>query len=292
VEFDLGQVRAFVAAAEELYFGRAADRLLLSPQALSKRVRRLEETLCVPLFARGVRPLALTEAGTAFLPRARSLLASAGEAPTRLRPVHVDAWGGERFLWPVVTGLGARLELQVELSGRRSLPRALTALRRGEIDAALGRVHDLGHPWPTGLSSRPIRFQPYRAALADGHPLAGAAVLRPADLRPYGLRAAAESPETAGFVRRFGRCFELPVTPGGPGLIEAGAEPPPGVTVVPLAPTPLYAWSLVWRAGDRHSALHRLIRALTKMSQDRRWLAVDPDAHWVPGIDLTMPGAG
>ena len=57
MDLDLAQVRAFVAAAEDLHFGRAASRLFLTPQAVSKRIRRLEGTLgaCVAALAHGAR---------------------------------------------------------------------------------------------------------------------------------------------------------------------------------------------------------------------------------------------
>lgn len=312
MDLDIGQVRAFVAAAEELHFGRAAQRLFLTPQALSKRIRRLETFLAAPLFARDTRTVELTEEGRGFLPKARALLDFADEAATAvspdMRPLNVDAWSHEQFPWLISEQLGARMpELGIELTTRRSLPRAIVALQRGEIDVTFGRTHDLGHPWPGALARRPVFLQPFEAVLAEDHPLAGAAVLRPADLRPYGIWwATADPPEAAGFARRFGRHFEVPVeyggtnaglesfveqvlgTPGRISLITGGLPIPPdiGLRAIPIDPVPLTPWSLVWRTGDRHPALHKLLRTLIEMSRDRGWLAYDPERQWMTDVDL------
>lgn len=68
---DLGY---FVAVAEELHFGRAAERLYVSQPALSKQIRMLERQLGAPLFERDRRSVALTPVGEALLPHARKLL--------------------------------------------------------------------------------------------------------------------------------------------------------------------------------------------------------------------------
>ncbi len=80
MDLDLAQVRAFLAAAEELHFGRAADRLFLTQQALSKRIARLENELGVQLFTRDARAVQFTEAGRRFLAPARQALADADRA--------------------------------------------------------------------------------------------------------------------------------------------------------------------------------------------------------------------
>jgi DNA-binding transcriptional LysR family regulator len=80
MELDLPQIAAFVTAADELHFGRAALRLFLTQQALSKRISRLEQTLGEPLFARRHNIVELTAAGHAFLPYSRKLLDTADEA--------------------------------------------------------------------------------------------------------------------------------------------------------------------------------------------------------------------
>ncbi|NUR86887.1 MAG: LysR family transcriptional regulator, partial [Nonomuraea sp.] len=87
-------LRVFVAVAEELHFGRAAGRLYVAQQALSRDVRRLEDQLGVPLLARTTRRVELTPAGVRLLPMARRLLAAHDElvADVRgtVRPLLVD----------------------------------------------------------------------------------------------------------------------------------------------------------------------------------------------------------
>ena len=73
---ELHQLRCFIAAAEELHFGKAAQRLQMMPAALGRHIKLLEEHLGAPLFARTTRAVALTEDGTTLLRDARAILAS------------------------------------------------------------------------------------------------------------------------------------------------------------------------------------------------------------------------
>jgi DNA-binding transcriptional LysR family regulator len=72
---ELRQLRYFVAVAEELHFGRAADRLHMSQSPLSRAIRELERDLGFVLFVRTTRRVELTAAGSALLERARRALA-------------------------------------------------------------------------------------------------------------------------------------------------------------------------------------------------------------------------
>ncbi|MGI5132250.1 alpha/beta hydrolase fold domain-containing protein [Pseudonocardia sp. CA-107938] len=87
---ELRHLRAFVAVAEELNFGRAAARLFLSQPALSRQIRTLERLIGNDLLRRSTHRVELTLAGDALLDRARRLLTDVDDAVRSTRSV-----GGE-----------------------------------------------------------------------------------------------------------------------------------------------------------------------------------------------------
>ena len=82
---DLHQLRCFVAAAEELHFGRAAQRLDMLPSALGRFIRLLEDDLGTRLMTRTTRSVVLTDDGAVLLKEARTLLAQADALAGRFR---------------------------------------------------------------------------------------------------------------------------------------------------------------------------------------------------------------
>src|SRR6201986_3551713 len=78
---ELRQLRYFVTLAEELHFGRAAEREHIVQSALSQQVQRLERGLGVRLLERSTHHVALTAAGAVFLVEARQILEPAARAP-------------------------------------------------------------------------------------------------------------------------------------------------------------------------------------------------------------------
>ncbi|MFG3494910.1 LysR family transcriptional regulator [Streptomyces sp. NPDC047928] len=309
LDLDLAQVRAFVAVAGSLHFGRAARELALSQQALSKRVARLEAGLGVRLLERGGGTgVRLTDAGRRFLEPARRALAAGDLAVAAAReavpPLRIDVWGHLyeplRTLAPV---LAAAPGLAVETGTGRDYPSVAEAIRRGEVTAGLGRVPTRpgGREVPD-LVHRPVRLEPVDAVVSAAHPLAAAPQLRPADLRDSVLRYPADA-DRLDFLTRFAEHFGVARGTAGPNLglgpfldairddpacfslfpADAAPAAAPGVRFIPLAhPTPLYAWSVVWSAAHEPPALTELLHLFARTARTTRWLERDPSRDWLP----------
>ncbi|MGW2948927.1 LysR family transcriptional regulator [Streptomyces eurythermus] len=309
MDLDLTLVRAFVVTAGTLHFGRAAQELGTSQQALSKRVARLEEALGARLFERqgGIR---LSAAGERFLPAAREALAAgerAVEAVTGAGPVvRIDTWG--HLYAPMRTVAEAAVALggvRWEPGPGRDWPSVARSLLRGDTDLGFGRVHPLPDGRDARLTQRLVRLEPVDAVMGPSHPLAGAGALRPADLRDSVLWCPAEL-DRLDFLRRFADEFRIARRHDGPNLgldhlLRRLRTDPEGFTVFPadaplpdhaglrcvplVEPTPLYAWSLAWRESCRHPLLGTLLRGFAEAGRARRWLEYAPGRDWLPDTD-------
>ena len=85
--FSLARLSCFIAVAEELHFGRAAERLHMTQPPLSRQIQQLENELGVQLIDRTTRSVTLTPAGVAFLPDARRILQLAEGAALNVKRV-------------------------------------------------------------------------------------------------------------------------------------------------------------------------------------------------------------
>jgi epsilon-lactone hydrolase len=104
---ELRHLRAFVAVAEELNFGRAANRLYVSQPALSRQIRSLERHVGCDLLRRSTHGVELTLAGDALLDRARNLLHGVDDAVAATRAVGDELAGRLARIWEPVTELSS-----------------------------------------------------------------------------------------------------------------------------------------------------------------------------------------
>lgn len=147
--FTLEQARSFIAVAEELHFGRAAERLNMTQPPLSRQIQKLEKEIGAELLDRNNRRVALTAAGQAFLAEARSIITSAHRAPVMARRIAAGRAGilrigftaasGYTLLGPLLTEIAEHMpEIDIDL---RELVTGeqIQALVDGDLDLGLAR---------------------------------------------------------------------------------------------------------------------------------------------------------
>lgn len=144
---ELRQLEAFVAVADELHFGRAAQRIQIGQPALSELIQRLERELGARLFVRTTRKVALTGAGDELLPRAREILDKTEAARSAVRRVAQGAAGSLRIgitppaapvLIPHLVEHFAEVAPMVEVTVEQLwLPALTQQLDAGEIDVGV-----------------------------------------------------------------------------------------------------------------------------------------------------------
>lgn len=128
MDVHLRELRYFVAIAEHLHFGRAAEALFVSQPALSKQLRALENQLRIRLFDRDRRTVRLTAAGAALLPWARAVLAAWAEAETELAVSAAET--SATLVVGITTGLGRGLLPAIRARFAAAAPAATLQLRQ------------------------------------------------------------------------------------------------------------------------------------------------------------------
>lgn len=177
---DVGQLRAFLAVAQELHFGRAAERLNMTQPPLSRIIKQLETELGTRLLDRNTRSVKLTSSGQALVAPATEVFEALRRAEEAVRSADNGESGMVRIAFAGVSThqLVARLarqvksnrpRIQLELSSQNFAQPAMKKLVQGETDIALGRWDVI----PAEVSSRVVMPDSLVVAMPDTHPLAG-----------------------------------------------------------------------------------------------------------------------
>ncbi len=176
-------LRAFLAVAEELHFTRAAARLFVAQQALSRDIRRLERELGAELFVRTTRQVSLTPDGERLLPYARRVLDAHAELAGAFgggsaRPLLVDL-NTDGMTAARVLARAREIAPECELMARfeSGLTWAASEILAGRLDVSFGRAAGLAPGVRAGLSVQPVRYEPMALMLPAAHPLAGHAAI-------------------------------------------------------------------------------------------------------------------
>jgi DNA-binding transcriptional LysR family regulator len=189
---ELRQLRYFLTVAEELHFGRAAERLGMAQPPLSQQIRKLERTLGVTLFWRSKRHVELSEAGRVLQAEARRLLAQTEQAALAAQRAGRGEAGNLRIGYtstcaftPVVLDVLRRYQeahagVVLGLSEMHTAEQ-LRALLDGRIDAAFIRS-PLSDP-ERQYDVLTLLQEPLVVALPASHPRAAATAIALADLR-------------------------------------------------------------------------------------------------------------
>jgi DNA-binding transcriptional LysR family regulator len=182
------ELRYFVAVAEDLHFGRAAERLGMAQPPLSRAIQQLERRLGVVLLERNRRGVSLTDAGTVLLTEGRATLEAATAAARRTRRavsrrgtlvLAVKAAGSHELLQKVLDAYAAEpgaVDVEVVPSG---LCDQAQMLRDGRADVAL-----LHTPFNSlaGFDSEELSTEGQVAILPAAHPLAARSSLTVAEV--------------------------------------------------------------------------------------------------------------
>jgi DNA-binding transcriptional LysR family regulator len=275
------ELRYFVAVAEELHFGRAADRLGIAQPPLSRAIRQLERRLGLSLLERTSRSVALTEAGAVLLREGRAALNAVDAADRRTRRA---ATKDPSLV--LVTKAGASSELLSKiLDAYAAEPDSITVdvilcgvgeqeghLRDGRADVAL-----LHRPFDStvGFDTEELRTEGQVLVLPAGHPLAGRPYLpmseaislpglpRPRWPGPGGVYPDGPGPQ----VREHAQLLQLIALGRASAILPESCQTQLSrdLAAVPVPDAPKVTTVIAWPPHSRSLALAGLVRTATRI---------------------------
>lgn len=278
------ELRYFVAVAEELHFGRAADRLGIAQPPLSRAIRRLEHRLDARLLERTSRSVRLTEPGSVLLREARAALAAVEAAERRTRRASQAATGSPAVV--LVTKAGASSELLAKLLAVHAaepdapvidillcgIGEQEQILRDGRADVAL-----LHRPFDStaGLDYEELGTEGQVAVLPAGHPLSLRAAASLAEVEaladlpmarwplPDGTYPAGIGPTIHGHAQLLQLIALGRATVVVPESVRAQLGE--GLVAVPVSDAPPVTTVIAWPPHSRSRAVADLVFAATRL---------------------------
>ena len=309
LDIDIRSLRYFVAVAEELSFTKAAERLFVAQQAISRDIRQLEERLGTRLFERTSRRVVLTLAGERLLVRARELITLhdgiVGDLGPDARPIVIDLMSAGRRTGARILEAARRAQPGREFRGwyGDSVGAALKRLQVGEIDIVLGRGAWRGQPAARWLGRSLVRWEPLAVMLPASHPLAALEEVPVAALEGVEIDVNPGSPEALEWIDIAEQFLVLAgARPTPPHLSAIGPENQadhlvrqglpiltgldhadvPGGVIRPIVdPVPLYPWSILWRIAADGPGIAAVRDAADVLAARLRWRERPADS-WLP----------
>ena len=216
---ELRHLRYFLTLADELHFGRAAQRLAISQPPLSVAIQQLEAEVGAPLFLRNSRGVQLTAAGQALVPAAQAAIDGAAQALHAAR----DAASGQvgrlsigfagTMLYRGLPQMLRRFQAEharLQLTLRElSSSEQLVELQHARLDAGFAHV---AHA-PTGLAAQLVSSQPFVACVPAAHALARKRTLPLDALAPEPLALVSRSVSPDYHARIVAACQAAGFTP-------------------------------------------------------------------------------
>jgi DNA-binding transcriptional LysR family regulator len=299
-QLDLRLVRYFVTVAQELHFGRAAERLHIAQPSLSQQIRRLESQLGVALLTRTSRRVELTTAGAALLRDGEQLLQQAQRAVQTVRrtadeTLAVGYYGtaASRLLPGTLAAFGERRP-STTVSVHELLFGDLDDIIAGSVDLAFTRLRadQLGH-LPVTVAE--LASEPRVLVVAASHRLAGriSVSLRELDedrfivnpgtdhnavgrwkdeQRRHGLPG-----RIAGRARSVTELLTMVAAGNGITLVPvsvARQHRPPTITYVPVTDADPAVISIVWPTGTLSPSAEAFVEAAQEQAQHTRFETV------------------
>ena len=284
---EVRQLRYFVAVAEELHFGRAAEREHIVQSALSQQIRLLD---------RNTHQVALTRAGAAFLEEARLLLVRliratviAQRAASEPHVFRVATTDSSYELMPPIIERVQAVDPDVEVHQLEAVvSQQYEMLSSGELDVGIG----FASLAPEDIASRLYREDPLGVLVSEGHRLADERRIRVSDLEGESLLfgPAGWVPEYDHLIQQMCREAGFSPTPyrGRVQSLNAGVtlvrtadcalctpmsdwRAAQGVRWIPLVdPSVVYPWSLLWRVDDKSPLVDRFITTARQLATARQ----------------------